>query len=660
MILASSSFAIAATLQSLVKSLEKRLKGQKPDSIEDMVREVDGYEEEEEEISESVAEEHDDFEEQAVERDKSVSREDLSTELAELLEMEALAESIQKNAKGDALLFAIEKAFSHARKFGWSEKAVIFTESRRTQEYLLNLLSDSGFKEQITVFNGDNKGPIARRAFALWEKERIPLEGEGLLSKAAVIREALISEFKNHTKIMISTEAGAEGINLQFCNIVINYDLPWNPQRVEQRIGRCHRYGQKNDVVVLNFLNRSNAADQRVFELLDQKCRLFNGIFGASDEVLGAIGSGVDFERRILDIYQSCRTEAEINAAFDSLQAELAEQINQKMVETRAKLFENFDDEMSTKFKVINRRVKGDLSVMDLMLSRLVVSALSIDDYAMADGCCSFEITDSTAKAKNRGFARGSYYIGRFDGQRPAERLHLAHSAVRQLINETKTRKGDVVHQIKLCYTKGKHRISQLEPYIGKSGIWAIYKAAFEGLDTEEHLIHCVIVNENGEWAVLSQELADKFAGITAEARAEYSLPLPDERLMDTALTKPLRGLTQKIGERNEEYYDAELDRLEVYAEESLMRLQDELKKKGDELAEARKRKQRAETFDERQAVRKEIHKLEMEYSQLSDKIAAENKHLFEEKDKEMKKLEKKLNLRIEKTCIARAVWVME
>src|SRR5437870_12166892 len=63
---------------------------------------------------------------------------------------------------------------------------------------------------------------------------------------------------------MIATEAAAEGINLQFCSLVINYDLPWNPQRIEQRIGRCNRYGQKHDVVVVNFLNKKNAGDQRV------------------------------------------------------------------------------------------------------------------------------------------------------------------------------------------------------------------------------------------------------------------------------------------------------------------------------------------------------------------------------------------------------------
>lgn len=83
----------------------------------------------------------------------------------------------------------------------------------------------------------------------------------------------------------------------------IFFDLPWNPQRIEQRIGRCHRYGQKHDVVVINFLNERNKADQRVYELLDQKFNLFTGIFGASDDVLGAIESGVNFERRFKSVY---------------------------------------------------------------------------------------------------------------------------------------------------------------------------------------------------------------------------------------------------------------------------------------------------------------------------------------------------------------------
>src|SRR5438045_819294 len=154
-------------------------------------------------------------------------------------------------------------------------------------------------------------------------------------NKAVDLRAALVEHFRDRADILIATEAAAEGVNLQFCALVVNYDLPWNPQRIEQRIGRCHRYGQKHDVVVVNFFNQTNAADQRVFQLLSEKFLLFEGVFGASDEVLGAIESGVDFEKRIADIYQRCRTPEEINASFDELQRELNQQIDEAMTRTR-------------------------------------------------------------------------------------------------------------------------------------------------------------------------------------------------------------------------------------------------------------------------------------------------------------------------------------
>ena len=369
----------------------------------------------------------------------------------------------------------------------------------------------------MTIFNGTNESPIAKRAYALWEKERTKHEGVGLLSKDAVIREALIHEFKNHTKIMIATEAGAEGINLQFCNIVINYDLPWNPQRVEQRIGRCHRYGQKSDVVVLNFLNRANAADQRVFELLDKKFRLFNGVFGASDEILGSIGSGIDFEKRILDIYQSCRTEGEINSAFDRLQEELSEQINQKMVETRGKLLEHFDDEVRARFKIINKRIEEDLSAIDMMLARLIISALNIRDVEMNEGGCNLHIDSMPeyfAEASKDRLKSGNYYIGRYNENIKNDRIHIGHPLAKAVIKKIKNSQPDKVCAVKLCYSRGKHKITQLEPYVGRKGVWLVYKLSYEGLDTEEHLIHSVFVKGDDGWLAFDQELSQKLPNI--------------------------------------------------------------------------------------------------------------------------------------------------
>lgn len=666
-ILASSSFAIARTLQSLANNLENRIKGLEPELIDELISDIEGYEEENEEIAKREDEESledDDQEQVKSEAKETFTLEQLQNEMKELLSMKKLAESIHKNAKGEALIIALEKAFSHGVKMGWNAKAVIFTESRRTQEYLLKLLSGNGYADQVTIFNGTNESPIAKRAYALWEKERIRHEGEGLLSKDAVIREALIHEFKNHTKIMISTEAGAEGINLQFCNIVLNYDLPWNPQRVEQRIGRCHRYGQKSDVVVLNFLNRSNAADQRVFDLLDKKFRLFNGVFGASDEILGSIGSGIDFEKRILEIYQSCRTEGEINAAFDRLQEELSEQINRRMIETRSKLLEHFDDEVRSRFKVINKRIKEDLSAIDMMLARLIISALNIRDFEMKEGACKLQVASIpdffTASSKVR-LIPGHYYIGRYDENINDDRIHIGHPIAKTVIQNIKNSTVDKVYSLKLCYSKGKHKISQLEPFIGRKGVWLVHKMTYAGLDTEEHLIQSVFVKDNDGWLALDQELSQKLPSIMAEEIAFHeNIEVPDENTLDAAMSGVLHSLAEKIGIKNEGYYDAEFDKLELYSEEVLMHLHDELKEKEKELDTAKKRKQRALSFEERQDARKNIHKLELAYSHLADKIAQEKRRLFEEKDKEMKRLEKKLKLGIQKTCIAKTVWVME
>ena len=224
--------------------------------------------------------------------------------------------------------------FAKAREFGADEKAIIFTESRRTQSYLLRVLANSPFADHIVLFNGTNTDEGSKAIYREWLARH---NGSDRVtgSKTADMRSALVDYFRERGKIMIATEAGAEGINLQFCAMVVNYDLPWNPQRIEQRIGRCHRYGQKHDVVVVNFINQENEADQRVYQLLSEKFQLFEGVFGASDEVLGVIEAGVDFEKRIAGIYQQCRQTGEIKAAFDQLQHELTLEINQAMTHTR-------------------------------------------------------------------------------------------------------------------------------------------------------------------------------------------------------------------------------------------------------------------------------------------------------------------------------------
>lgn len=176
---------------------------------------------------------------------------------------------------------------------------------------------------------------------------------------------------------MIATEAAAEGINLQFCSMLVNYDLPWNPQRVEQRIGRVHRFGQKHNVVVVNFSNKGNLAEERILQLLTEKFQLFTSVFGASDEVLGQIEDGLDFEKNVAAILERCTTAEQIDAAFTDLEARYASQINREMKRTRKKVFDNLDPKVRDKLKSYDTQTGVVLNAFERLLIALTRYELS-------------------------------------------------------------------------------------------------------------------------------------------------------------------------------------------------------------------------------------------------------------------------------------------
>lgn len=366
-LLASSTFAIAGALDSMSNKLKAKLKDAK-------VKET--FDEELANDFETLDEIKDEWEEG--EEEGRLTAEDVAAIRREIADLEAfrdLAVSITENAKGKSLIQALKAGFAKAESLGASKKAIIFTESRRTQNYLVRVLSETEHQGKIVLFNGSNSDEQSRQIYQQWYERH---QGSDRISgsRTADMRSALVDYFREEAHIMIATEAAAEGINLQFCSLVVNYDLPWNPQRIEQRIGRCHRYGQKHDVVVVNFLNRTNAADQRVFELLAEKFALFSGVFGASDEVLGSIESGVDFEKRIVKIYQECRSPEEIQASFDELQQELEAEIDESMKLTRKKLLENFDEEVHEKLRVNLKESTEYLNKYDNWLWELTRYAL--------------------------------------------------------------------------------------------------------------------------------------------------------------------------------------------------------------------------------------------------------------------------------------------
>lgn len=345
-LLASSTWAVLQTLETIRDRLVSIR-----DGVLDANSDLDNiFDEDEYTLIEEILDETDE-DDLSNNDEPDIDIDQLNEEIVELNSFISMAKGIDTDTKSTTLIEALGTGFEEMRLKGANRKALIFTESRRTQDYLKGFLEANGYVGKIVLFNGSNSGKESTQIYKDWvDKNKYTGRISG--SPTADKRNALIEYFRDAAEVMIATESAAEGINLQFCSLVINYDLPWNPQRIEQRIGRCHRYGQKNDVVVINFINKRNYADVRVHELLDEKFSLFKGVFGSSDEVLGTVESGVDFEKRILEIYQKCRTPEEIEHEFNQLQKELEDKINQSMKKARDTLFENFDSDVHERLKL--------------------------------------------------------------------------------------------------------------------------------------------------------------------------------------------------------------------------------------------------------------------------------------------------------------------
>ena len=219
------------------------------------------------------------------------------------------ARSLPHDSKAHSLVKVVR---SIGDRRGGNAKLVVFTESLTTQQYLRDLLiQHAGLEDSgITLFRGHNDSPRARQALRRWQDEvGRHLPAHRLPSPDIAVRLALVHEFKSRCRVFIATEAGAKGLNLQFCDTIVNYDLPWNPQRIEQRIGRCHRYGQTRDVTVVNFLAKDNETQRLTLEILTQKLDLFGDVLDMSDSVLHEARSkrseelttalGADFEQQL-------------------------------------------------------------------------------------------------------------------------------------------------------------------------------------------------------------------------------------------------------------------------------------------------------------------------------------------------------------------------
>ena len=635
-LLASSTFAIAGVLETMSNKLKAKLQDKEPAEplADQLARDYETLDETAEEWGEDAP----------AEPSSDADRAAIAAEVADLDNFARLAVSIKHNAKGKALVVALRTAFDKARDLGAAEKAIIFTESRKTQDYLLRVLADSAFKDGIVLFNGSNTDDRSKAIYAAWQDKHAGTDRVSG-SVSADMRSALVDYFRQEGRIMIATEAGAEGINLQFCSLVVNYDLPWNPQRIEQRIGRCHRYGQKHDVVVVNFLNRKNAADQRVYELLEKKFKLFQGVFGASDEVLGAIESGVDFEKRIAAIYQRCRKHEEIQVAFDQLQCDLSLEINESMTQTRRKLLENFDDEVREKLKLRATASSASRTRIESYLMRL--TAHELNGHAEFFGDDSFRLKAAPFPGN---IPLGLYELPRRSGE--AHLYHLQHPLAEAIVAQAKGRELPV-QELRFDYGEHDGIISIVEPLVGKSGWLTLSSFTVKSLDqAEDHLIIGAFTDDG---TPLDQECAARLFTLPGEVTGAC-LSIPPSTT-EAAIQQRQADIKRSISERNARFFEAEAEKLDGRADDLKLGLEREIKDFDRQIKEARRAATTARTLEDKLAGQKEIKALEAQRCQRRRSLFDAQDQVDKERDDLIANIEGKLAQELSESHVFTVRW---
>ncbi|MCW5234475.1 DEAD/DEAH box helicase [Verminephrobacter eiseniae] len=631
-LLASSTHAIAGTLETMAKRLQGLL-DDAPD-VSDKALD-DDYEPLAATADEWSA--HDD----SAAASAGHERDAIADEIAELRRFKALASSIRDNAKGRALLTALERAFAELERLGAAKKAIIFTESRRTQQYLLSLLADTRYGAGIVLFNGTNSDARAQAIYRDWRQRH---GGSSTDSPTADTRAALVEHFKERGTVMIATEAGAEGINLQFCSLVINYDLPWNPQRIEQRIGRCHRYGQQHDVVVVNFVDRSNEADARVYQLLAEKFHLFEGVFGASDEVLGTIGSGVDFERRIADIYQNCRDTNAIKASFEQLQLDLSGEINAAMLKTRQVLLENFDEEVQDKLRTHAQDSRSARSKYERMLMEL--TRVELRDYA------SFDEEGFDLQRAPADIPLGRYELPRHAGD--AHLYRIGHPLAAWVIDQAKSR---ALANTRLIFDYDAHGtpISTLKTWRGKTGWLTVQLITVQALETREQ--HLIVAASTTDGEILAADDPEKL--LRLPVRMQTPCNTANANLADNVQARKTALLNQ-IEQRNLGHFDQEVQKLDAWADDLKLGLEQEIKEIDRQIKEVRRTAATAPTLEDKLAQQKHQRELETKRTTLRRELFTRQDEIEAQRGELINQLEVQVRQRVEEQTLFTIEWELK
>lgn len=633
--LGSSTYAVASTLENIAKRLADEVAAGKLRDNRGGLFLADF--EADDELEEEIVE---DAEETAT--PASSTQLDTGTlkrmraEVDELREYAALARSIMVNQKAVKLNEALDMGFERLRELGAAEKAIIFTDSTKTQEYIARTLADAGRGEGVVLFNGSNTSPEQTAIYQAWLTAN--KDGDLITGIPAVDRrKALVDYFRDQGTIMIATEAAAEGINLQFCSMLVNYDLPWNPQRVEQRIGRVHRFGQKHNVVVVNFSNKGNVAEQRILELLTNKFQLFSSVFGASDEVLGAVEDGLDFEKRISEILTHCKTEGEIDAAFKQLEDQFAGEISTEMANAKDKVFDHLDPHVQDRLKAYDKQSDDVLNKFERLLLAITQHELREVATFQGDGR-----TFVLNHAPTEDAPTGRYFFK----SKPLPNAHQYRYASPLAQHVANTAKAHETPQRELTFSLGQsNRASNaVKALRGKSGELTVKLLTFTMRARDEDITESYMlaggITDDGQY--LDEEYVADILDLACLDVGEKPVAV-DIAKVEPRLDARLGGLEKEVQGRNSRYYDQQ--------EELLYRNQQDRKAEHESMIreyrtkekEARKAAKQADDPMDQLKLKREARMWERRADEADDDFRAARRKLQAEIDEKLDMIEQSL-----------------
>ena len=616
--MASSIPALAASLENVAARL-RRLKAGQPAAVstEDL-RDLEDEEDVEVEA-----------EEQTVPADTGV----VAKELSLVEDFVARARSLPHDAKARSFQDAIRVILERGRDGRGSGKAVVFTESITTQEYLRRLLLDMGLgDEDVTLFRGTNDHGRAKQAHARWVQE----EGRNLPpgtrpTREVAVRLALVHEFRTRSKVLVCTEAGAKGLNLQFCETIINYDLPWNPQRIEQRIGRCHRYSQQRDVTVVNFIARDNEAHHLTFEILSQKLDLFGKVLDASDHVLheprtdapetAVSAVSIEFENDLRRIYSRSRTLDEVTREIAALRDKIGakREAFEKEYERTSQIIESrFDEDVRKVFRRLREELPAGLLQLDRDISDLVEGHLRSRDipYARteADSRVLFDVAAEADLPVEIGDVR-RFATGDARGLTDAQSLNLLHPLVRDAIEDACAWAGGSVE-----LTLNATAAPELAALAQQTGVLVVALVDYAGFEPVQRLVSAAVVGETP----LEPSLATQIARLPAMDGQDVSATVAG-MAVDDALDEAVFLDQREVEKREQRHFEQAIGQLERFVDDKVLVCRRERLSISEKLRSARDRRDEVVGSSARDRVEAEILRLAEKDEALERRITALN-----------------------------------